>query len=163
MGCPVVRSWWKISLMDASHFDAKSAYAAVNTIRLDDLHPHIYRTHDNGKTWQEIVRGIPSDENVNAVREDPQHRGLLFAGTERGVYVSFDDGENWQSLRLNLPATSVRDLIVKDDDLAIATHEIARFLRRKEVRGELAQVFALALTLADCEPTDCETIERHLA
>ena len=119
---PQIGPWWKISLMDASHFDAKSAYAAVNTIRLDDLHPHIFRTNDNGKTWQEIVRGIPSDENVNAVREDPQRRGLLFAGTERGVYVSFDDGDNWQSLRLNLPATSVRDLIVKDDDLAIATH-----------------------------------------
>jgi photosystem II stability/assembly factor-like uncharacterized protein len=119
---PQIGPWWKISLMDASHFDAKSAYAAVNTIRLDDLHPHIYRTHDSGKTWQEIVRGIPSDENVNVVREDPQRRGLLFAGTERGVYVSFDDGDNWQSLRLNLPATSVRDLIVKDDDLAIASH-----------------------------------------
>ena len=108
--------------MDASHFDANTAYAAVNTIRLDDLRPHIYRTHDDGKTWQEIVRGIPADENVNVVREDPQRRGLLFAGTERGVYVSFNDGENWQSLRLNLPATSVRDLIVKDDDLCIATH-----------------------------------------
>jgi photosystem II stability/assembly factor-like uncharacterized protein len=114
--------WWKISLMDASHFDAKSVYAAVNTIRLDDLRPHIYRTNDDGKTWQEIVRGIPSDENVNVVREDTQRRGLLFAGTERGVYVSFNDGADWQSLRLNLPATSVRDLIVKDDDLAIATH-----------------------------------------
>ena len=119
---PQIGSWWKISLMDASHFDAKSVYAAVNTIRLDDLRPHIYRTHDEGKTWQEIVRGIPSDENVNVVREDTQRRGLLFAGTERGVYVSFDDGDNWQSCRLNLPATSVRDLIVKDDDLAIATH-----------------------------------------
>jgi photosystem II stability/assembly factor-like uncharacterized protein len=119
---PPIGPWWKISLIDASHFDAKTAYAAVNTIRLDDLRPHIYRTTDGGKTWQEIVRGIPSDENVNVVREDTQRRGLLFAGTERGVYVSFDDGENWQSLRLNLPATSVRDLIVKDDDLAIATH-----------------------------------------
>jgi photosystem II stability/assembly factor-like uncharacterized protein len=114
--------WWKISLMDASRFDAKTVYAAVNTIRLDDLRPHIYGTRDDGKTWQEIVRGIPPDENVNAVREDPQRRGLLFAGTERGVYISFDDGENWQSLRLNLPATSVRDLIVKDDDLCVATH-----------------------------------------
>ena len=108
--------------MDAGHFDAKTAYAAVNTIRIDDLRPHIYRTHDDGKTWQEIVRGIPNDENVNVVREDPQRRGLLFAGTERGVYFSFDDGDQWQSLRLNLPATSVRDLIVKDDDLCIATH-----------------------------------------
>ncbi len=119
---PQIGPWWKVSLMDASHFDAKSAYAAVNTIRLDDLRPHIYRTRDEGKTWQEITNGIPADENVNVVREDPQRRGLLFAGTERGVYVSYDDGDHWQSLRLNLPATSVRDLIVKDDDLAIATH-----------------------------------------
>ncbi|MEO8440235.1 MAG: glycoside hydrolase [Spartobacteria bacterium] len=119
---PQIAPWWKVSLMDASHFDPKSAYAAVNTIRLDDLRPHIYRTRDEGKSWQEIVRGIPADENVNVVREDPQRRGLLFAGTERGVYFSLDDGANWQSLRLNLPATSVRDLIVKDDDLAIGTH-----------------------------------------
>ncbi len=119
---PQIGPWWKISLMDASHFDAKSAYAAVNTIRLDDLRPHIYRTRDDGKAWQEITSGIPADENVNVVREDTQRRGLLFAGTERGVYLSYDDGDHWQSLRLNLPATSVRDLIVKDDDLAIATH-----------------------------------------
>ncbi|MGH8095129.1 MAG: WD40/YVTN/BNR-like repeat-containing protein [Chthoniobacterales bacterium] len=119
---PQIGAWWKVSLMDASHFDTRTAYAAVNTIRLDDLRPHIYRTNDDGKTWQEIVRGIPADENVNAVREDTQRRGLLFAATERGVYVSFDNGDNWESLRLNLPATSVRDLIVKDDDLAIATH-----------------------------------------
>ncbi len=119
---PQIGAWWKVSLMDASHFDAKTAFAAVNTIRLDDLRPHIYRTTDDGKTWQEIVSGIPADENVNVVREDPERRGLLFAGTERGVYVSFDNGDHWQSLRLNLPATSVRDLIVKDDDLAIATH-----------------------------------------
>ncbi len=119
---PQIGAWWKVSLTDASHFDAKTAYAAVNTIRLDDLRPHIYRTNDDGKTWQEIVRGILADENVNAVREDTQRRGLLFAATERGVYVSFDNGDNWQSLRLNLPATSVRDLVVKDDDIAIATH-----------------------------------------
>ena len=119
---PQIGPWWKISLIDAGHFDPSTAYAAVNTIRLDDLRPHIYRTRDDGKTWQEIVHGISPNENVNVVREDPQRRGLLFAGTERGVYLSFDDGENWQSLRLNLPATSVRDLIVKDDDLAIATH-----------------------------------------
>jgi photosystem II stability/assembly factor-like uncharacterized protein len=119
---PQIDAWWKISLLEASHFDPRIAYAAVNTIRLDDLRPHIYRTNDDGKTWREIVRGIPPNENVNAVREDTERRGLLFAGTERGVYLSFDDGENWQSLRLNLPATSVRDLIVKDDDLAIATH-----------------------------------------
>jgi photosystem II stability/assembly factor-like uncharacterized protein len=119
---PVITAWQKISLMDAGHFDANTAYAAVNTIRLDDLRPHIYRTNDGGKTWKEIVRSIPENENVNAVREDPRRRGMLFAGTERAVYVSFDDGENWRSLRLNMPATSVRDLIVKDEDIAVATH-----------------------------------------
>jgi photosystem II stability/assembly factor-like uncharacterized protein len=119
---PAITAWQKISLMDAGHFDANTAYAAVNTIRLDDLRPHIYRTNDGGKTWKEIVRGIPENENVNVVREDPRRRGLLFAGTERAVYVSFDEGENWGPLRFNMPATSVRDLIVKDDDIAVATH-----------------------------------------
>ena len=86
------------------------------------MRPHIYRTHDGGKTWTEIVAGIPNGETVNAVREDPKRKGLLFAGTERTVYVSFDDGARWQSLRLNMPASSMRDLIVKDDDLVVATH-----------------------------------------
>jgi photosystem II stability/assembly factor-like uncharacterized protein len=117
-----VSAWQKISLIDASHFDAQTAYAAVNTIRLDDLRPHIYRTRDSGKSWTEITNGIPENENVNVVREDTQRRGLLFAGTERAVYVSFDDGEHWQPLRINMPATSVRDVIVKDDDLVAATH-----------------------------------------
>lgn len=112
----------KVSLIEASHFDAQTAYAAINTLRLDDLRPHILRTRDGGKSWTEIVEGIPTNENVNAVREDPKRRGLLFAGTERAVYVSFDDGDHWQSLRLNMPASSVRDVIVKDDDLAAATH-----------------------------------------
>ena len=119
---PNISAWQKISVIDAGHFDSSTAYAAVNTLRLDDLRPHIFRTHDSGKTWSEIVSGIPPGQTVNAVREDPQHKGLLFAGTEKGVYVSFDDGENWESLRLNLPATSVRDLIIKDDDLIVATH-----------------------------------------
>jgi photosystem II stability/assembly factor-like uncharacterized protein len=119
---PAISAWQKISLIDAGHFDGDTAYAAVNTLRLDDLRPHIYRTHDTGKTWTQIVSGIPERENVNVVREDPQRKGLLFAGTERAVYVSFDDGDNWQSVRLNMPATSVRDLIIKDDDIAIATH-----------------------------------------
>lgn len=117
-----VSAWQKISLIDASHFDAQTAYAAVNTLRLDELRPHIYRTRDDGKTWTEIRNGIPDGETVNVVREDTQRKGLLFAGTERAVYVSFDDGDNWQPLRLNMPATSVRDLLVKDDDLVAATH-----------------------------------------
>ncbi len=112
----------KVSLIDAGHFDAQTAYAAINTIRLDDLRPHIFRTHDGGKTWTEIVGGIPANENVNAVREDPERKGLLFASTERAVYVSFDDGDHWQSLRLNMPASSVRDVILKGDDLIAATH-----------------------------------------
>ena len=119
---PQISAWQKISLIDASHFDANTAYAAVNTLRLDDNRPHIYRTADAGKTWTEIVRGIPDGQTVNAVREDPQRPGLLFAGTERAVYVSFDDGANWQSHRFNMPATSIRDLIIKDDDLCVATH-----------------------------------------
>ncbi len=84
--------------------------------------PHIYRTRDGGATWTEITNGIPQNENTDVVREDPQRKGLLFAGTERAVHVSFDDGEHWQSLRLNMPATSIRDLIVKDDDLCVGTH-----------------------------------------
>jgi photosystem II stability/assembly factor-like uncharacterized protein len=119
---PQISAWQKISLIDAGHFDGNAAYAAVNTIRLDDMRPHIYRTHDGGKTWREIVQGIPSGQTVNVVREDSQRKGLLFAGTERAVYFSLDDGENWQPLRLNMPATSVRDLIIKDDDVAVATH-----------------------------------------
>jgi photosystem II stability/assembly factor-like uncharacterized protein len=117
-----VSAWQKISIIDASHFDAQTAYAAVNTIRLDDLRPHIYRTRDAGKSWTEITNGIPANENVNVVREDTERRGLLFAGTERAVYVSFDDGDHWQSLRLNMPAISVRDLIIKNDDIVVATH-----------------------------------------
>jgi photosystem II stability/assembly factor-like uncharacterized protein len=112
----------KVSIIDASHFDAQTAFAAINTLRLDDLRPHILRTRDSGKTWTEIVNGIPNGENVNVVREDPERKGLLFAGTERAVYVSFDDGDHWQSLRRNMPATSVRDLIIKGDDLVAATH-----------------------------------------
>ena len=114
--------WSKVSLMEASHFDTLVAYAAVNRFRLDDLHPHIYRTSDGGRTWSEVVEGIPPNEVVNAVREDPVRRGLLYAGTERSVYVSFDDGAHWQSLRLDLPASSVRDLVVHDTDLVVATH-----------------------------------------
>lgn len=117
-----VSAWQKISIIDASHFDAGTAYAAVNTIRVDDLRPHIYRTRDGGKSWTEIRNGIPDGETVNVVREDTQRKGLLFAGTGRAVYVSLDDGDHWQSLRINMPATSVRDLIIKNDDVVVATH-----------------------------------------
>src|SRR6266478_5544409 len=119
---PSIFAWQKISLIEAGHFDANTAYAGVNTMRIDDLRPHIFATHDSGKTWTEIANGIAAGQIVNAIREDPERKGLLFAGTEKGVYVSFDDGANWESLRLNLPASSVRDLIIKNDDLVVATH-----------------------------------------
>lgn len=119
---PELKSWAKVSLIDAGRFDANTAYAAINTFRLDDLRPHIFRTHDGGKTWKEIVRGIPDGGIVNAVREDPVRKGLLYCGTEQAVYFSIDDGENWQPLRLNMPATSIRDLVIKDDDVVVGTH-----------------------------------------
>lgn len=114
--------WAKVSILEASHFDPNTAYAAINTLRLDDLRPHILRTRDGGKTWVEIVRGLPDGGVINVVREDPQRRGLLFAGSEQAVFMSFDDGDTWQPLRLNMPATSVRDLAIKDADLLAATH-----------------------------------------
>ncbi|MEZ4901653.1 MAG: glycoside hydrolase, partial [Spirosomataceae bacterium] len=117
-----ITAWSKVSLMEAGHFDDNTCYAAINRIRCDDLRPHIYRTHDGGNTWQEIVQGLPENEPINAVREDPIRKGLLFAGSERAVYVSFDDGDHWQSLRLNMPATSIRDLVIKDDDIVVGTH-----------------------------------------
>ena len=113
--------WSKISMIEASHFDVNTAYVAVNRIRNDDMRPHIIRTRDGGKTWQETVNGLPNDP-INSVKEDPNRKGLLFAGSETAVYVSFDDGDHWQSLRLNMPATSIRDLVIKDDDLVIGTH-----------------------------------------
>jgi photosystem II stability/assembly factor-like uncharacterized protein len=117
-----LKPWMKVSILDASHFDKNTAYAAINTLRLDDMRPHIFRTRDGGANWTEIIKGIPDGEPTDVVREDPERKGLLFAGTERAVHVSFDDGEQWQSLRLNMGATSIRDLIIKGDDLAVGTH-----------------------------------------
>ena len=114
--------WSKVSLLEASRFDAAEAYAAINRFRLDDIRPHAYRTRDGGASWEEIVRGIPEGAVVNAVREDPVRKGLLYAGTERGVFISFDDGGEWQPLQLNLPTSSVRDLVVHGDDLVVGTH-----------------------------------------
>ncbi len=119
---PELTPWSKVTQMDASHFDAETVYASVSRFRLDDLKPYIYRTHDGGKTWTKIVGGLPENAPVNTVREDPERKGLLFAGTERQVWVSLDDGDHWQSLRLNMPATSIRDLVLHEDDAVVGTH-----------------------------------------
>jgi len=119
---PQLQPWWKVSILDAGHFDKLTAYAAINTLRLDDLRPHLFKTHDGGKSWTEIDAGLPTDEPTDVIREDPKRRGLLYAGTETQVWVSYDDGAHWSSLRENMPAVSVRDLQVKDDDLVAGTH-----------------------------------------
>jgi len=139
-----ITSWSKISLMEASHFDNNAAYAAVNRIRCDDMKPHIYKTSDAGKTWTEIVNGLPEDP-INAVREDPTTKGLLYAGSETAVYFSLDDGGHWQTLRQNMPATSIRDLVVKDNDIVVGTHgrsfwvlddiSLLRQLAREKITG----------------------------
>jgi photosystem II stability/assembly factor-like uncharacterized protein len=117
-----VGSYWKVFMIEPGRFDPLTAYAAVNTLRIDDQNPHLFRTHDGGRTWTEIDNGIPGGNALSAVREDVKKKGLLFAGTETQVYVSFDDGDHWESLRLNMAASSVRDLQVKDDDLVAGTH-----------------------------------------
>ena len=114
--------WSQISLIEASHFDPAEAYAAVDRHQLDDQKPYLYRTRDYGASWQAIADGIGASSFLRAVREDPQTRGLLFAGTELGVYVSFDDGDHWQSLQLNLPTAAIHDLAIHGDDLVVATH-----------------------------------------
>src|ERR1700685_616373 len=119
---PELTAWSKVTQIEASHFDDQSAYASVSRFRIDDLHPYIYRTPDGGKTWKLISGGLPDDAPADTVREDPVRKGLLFAGTETSVWVSFDDGDHWQSLQLNLPHTSMRDLGIHENDLIVATH-----------------------------------------
>jgi photosystem II stability/assembly factor-like uncharacterized protein len=114
--------WSRISIIDASPHDAATAYMAVDRHQNDDLHPYIYKTSDYGKSWTLIVNGIPENTFARAVREDPKRRGLLYAGTETGIFISFNDGANWRPLKLNLPTTPVHDLVIKDDDLVVATH-----------------------------------------
>jgi photosystem II stability/assembly factor-like uncharacterized protein len=118
---PELTPWSKVSQIDASHFDDRTAYISVSRFRINDLHPYIYRTRDSGSTWQSISTGLP-DSPVDTVREDPVRKGLLFAGTETAVWMSLDAGDHWQSLQYNLPRTSMRDLWIKDNDLIVATH-----------------------------------------
>ena len=119
---PELTPWSKVTQISASHFDDETAYVSVSRFRIDDLRPYIYRTHDGGKSWKLITEGLPPDAPVDTVRADPERKGLLFAGTEKAVWVSFDDGDHWQSLQQNLPHTSMRDLWIHENDLIVATH-----------------------------------------
>jgi photosystem II stability/assembly factor-like uncharacterized protein len=122
---PQIKPWTRIFNMEAGHFDTKTAYIAANTLRLDDLNPHFWRTHDGGKTWTEIDKGIAPGAASNSIREDPRKKGLLYAATDTQVWVSIDDGDNWRSLRLDMPAISVRDIELKDDDSCMCSDLVA--------------------------------------
>ena len=155
-----VTAWSKISGVEAGHFDARTAYVAVDRHRMGDDRPYVYRTRDGGATWTLLVRGIPAGAFVNAVKEDPRQKGLLYAATEQRVYVSLDDGEHWESMQGNMPVTSVRDIVVHGDDLAVATYgrgfwvmdhmealrEFAASARK--IEGEKAHLFAIGETFA---------------
>ncbi len=119
---PELTNWSKVTQIVASHFDDETAYASVSRFRIDDRRPYLYRTHDGGRSWRRIAEGLPEHAAANTVREDPVRKGLLYAGTENAVWMSFDDGENWRSLQLNLPRTSMRDLWIQGNDLIVATH-----------------------------------------
>ena len=145
---PGLPKFARISMIDASRHAPGSAYLAAKNYLLDDRAPYIYRTHDYGKTWTKIVSGIPSDDYVHVVREDPKRRGLLYAGTEHGIYVSWDDGTQWQSLSLNLPDVQVSDLVVEENDLVIATHG-----RSMYTLDDIAPIRALGPTMASASLT----------
>ena len=119
---PKMPEWSTVDLIDPSPHDGNTAYIAVDRHKLDDFKPYIFKTTNLGKTWSAIVNGIPDGAYVHAVREDPKRKGLLYVGTETGVFVSFDDGAHWQPLQLNLPVSPIHDLVIKDDDLVVATH-----------------------------------------
>jgi photosystem II stability/assembly factor-like uncharacterized protein len=143
---PALTAWSKVTMIDASHFDAGEAYATVDRHRLEDNAPYVYRTRDAGKTWQGITRGLPPGVYMQTVKEDPVRRGLLFAGNELGVFVSFDDGDDWQSLQLNLPAASTRDIAIHENDLIVATHGRGFWV--------LDDISALRQITADMESSD---------
>jgi photosystem II stability/assembly factor-like uncharacterized protein len=119
---PALTAWSRVTTVEASHFDFNAAYASVDRHQLQDFEPYVYRTRDMGKTWQKITSGLPAGVYVHVVKEDPKRQGMLVAGTERGAFVSLDDGDSWQPLRLNMPVTSVRDFEFYENDLIVATH-----------------------------------------
>jgi hypothetical protein len=120
-----IKPWTRIFNIEAGHFDTNTAYAAANTMRIDDMNPHFWRTHDGGKTWTEINTGIAPGAVANSIREDPKVKGLLYGSTDTQVWVSFDDGNHWQSLRINMPAISVRDIQLKDDSACLCSDLVA--------------------------------------
>jgi photosystem II stability/assembly factor-like uncharacterized protein len=139
-----VTAWSKVVMIEASHFDPNEAYVAVERHQLEDYEPYIFRTRDSGKSWQKITNGLPAGIYVQTVKEDPVRRGLLFAGTERAVYISFNDGDDWQSLQLNLPPVSMRDLAVRGNDLIVATHGrsiwvLDHISALRQITGEVAR------------------------
>ena len=151
---PGLTSWSKVAMLEASHFEVNEAYAAVERHQLQDYEPHIYRTRDSGKTWTEITNGLPKGIYVQTVKEDPERPGLLFAGTERTVFVSFDDGDHWQSLQLNLPPASMRDLAIHENDLIVATHGrgfwvIDNMSALRQINSETAQARAVLFQPAE--------------
>jgi photosystem II stability/assembly factor-like uncharacterized protein len=151
---PGLTPWSKVAMLEASHFEVNEAYAAVERHQLQDYEPHIFRTRDSGKTWIEITNGLPKGIYVQTVKEDPERRGLLFAGTERRVFVSFDDGDHWQSLQLNLPPASMRDLAIHENDLIVATHGrgfwiIDNMSALRQINNETAQAPAVLFQPAE--------------
>jgi photosystem II stability/assembly factor-like uncharacterized protein len=158
-------AWSKVTQISASHFDDQSAYASVSRFRINDTRPYIYRTHDGGKTWTLITAGLPDIGPVDTVREDPVRKGLLFAGTENAVWISFDDGDHWQSLQLNLPHTSMRDLWIHENDLIVATHgrsfwildDIAPLREVSAATANAAQLFAPATAYRIQRDTNTDT------
>ncbi|HUJ13047.1 MAG TPA: glycoside hydrolase [Thermoanaerobaculia bacterium] len=157
---PSMTAWSKVTQIDAGHFDNDTAYASVSRLRVDDLKPYIYRTHDGGKTWQLIVNDLPGNAPVNAVREDPVRKGMLYAATETSMYVSFDDGDHWQSMQLNLPHSSMRDVVVYGNDLIVATH--GRGFWVLDDIAPLRQVTAPMSNVALFQPADAIRVRRSL-
>ena len=145
--------WTLVSTIEPSPHDPATAYVAATRYKLDDFRPYLYRTYDYGKTWARITDGIPDEDFTRVIREDPHRRGLLYAGTETGVYVSFDDGASWQPLQSNLPAVPVHDMTVKGNELVVATHgrsfwilDNLALLRQLEVPQGPVHLFAPAST-----------------